>query len=98
MRASSGDARLLPWTTASGEPCYLIGDGTGRVSRMADRIEREQLSMADELLGHAADMLADRRSTGDQVHYLACRLAESLREVRRVAESRRTATAQFPHE
>ena len=88
MRTSSGEARLLPWTTMSGKPCYLVGDGVGRVSRMADRVESAQLSMAGELLGHAADLLADHRATGVQVHYLACRLAESLRDVRRVAESR----------
>ena len=88
MMTSSGAARLLPWTTLNGLPCYLLGDGTGRVSRMADRVEAEQLSMADELLGHAADLLADRRSTSAQIHFLACRLAESLRDVRRVAESR----------
>lgn len=55
---------------------------------MADRVEAAQLSMAGELLGHAADLLADRRATSAQVHYLACRLAESLHDVRRVAESR----------
>lgn len=88
MRADSGEARLLPWTTADGKPCYLLGDGAGTVSRIADRVESAQLSMAGDLLGHAADLLADRRSTGVQVHYLACRLAESLGDVRRVAESR----------
>ncbi|MFE7750383.1 hypothetical protein [Streptomyces sp. NPDC057428] len=88
MRTNSGAARLLPWTTTSGDPCYLLGDGAGKVSRMADRVEAAQLSMAGELLGHAADILADRRSTSVQVHYLACRLAESLGDVRRVAESR----------
>ncbi|MEU1773474.1 hypothetical protein ABZ501_10800 [Streptomyces sp. NPDC019922] len=88
MRAESGEARLLPWTTAGGEPCYLLGDCAGTVSRMADRIESAQLSMAEDLLGHAADLLGDRRATGPQVHYLACRLAESLGDVRRVAESR----------
>ncbi|MFF9685364.1 hypothetical protein [Streptomyces sp. NPDC014623] len=88
MRADSGGVRLLPWTTADGKPCYLLGDGAGTVSRIADRVESAQLSMAGDLLGHAADLLADRRSTGAQVHYLACRLAESLGDVRRVAESR----------
>ncbi|MFF2731576.1 hypothetical protein ACFVS9_27180 [Streptomyces sp. NPDC058008] len=88
MRTGSGEPRLLPWTTTGGEPCYLLGDGAGAVSRIADRIENAQLSMAGDLLGHAADLLADRRSTGVQVHYLACRLAESLGDVRRVAESR----------
>ncbi|MEU1211784.1 hypothetical protein ABZ424_04870 [Streptomyces sp. NPDC005790] len=88
MRADSGEARLLPWTTTGGKPCYLLGDGAGTVSRIADQVERAQLSMAGDLLGHAADLLADRRSTSVQVHYLACRLAESLGDVRRVAESR----------
>ncbi|MEU5166042.1 MULTISPECIES: hypothetical protein [Streptomyces] len=88
MRTSSGEARLLPWTTTGGKPCYLLGDGAGTVSRIADRVESAQLSMAGELLGHAADLLADHRSTGAQVHCLACRLAESLGDVRRVAESR----------
>ncbi|MFE9725533.1 hypothetical protein ACFYQ5_18510 [Streptomyces sp. NPDC005794] len=88
MRADSGEARLLPWTAADGKPCYLLGGGAGTVSRIADRVESAQLSMAGHLLGHAADLLADRRSTSVQVHYLACRLVESLGDVRRVAESR----------
>lgn len=80
--------RLLPWAGAEGKPCYVLGDGTGYVSRMADDIESVQLDMADDLLGHAADLLADRKVTGVELHFLASRLTESLREVRRVAESR----------
>lgn len=80
--------RLLPWTTVDGRPCYLVGEGTGYVSRLADEIEDVQLSMAGDLLGHAAALLAERRVTSAELHYLALRLAESLRDVKRVAESR----------
>lgn len=84
--ATSG--RLLPWTGTEGKPCYLLGDGTGYVSRLADQIEGVQLGMADALLEHAAELLAAHRLTGEELHYLARRLSESLRDVRRVAESR----------
>lgn len=80
--------RLLPWTGSQGKPCYVLGDGTGYVSRLADGIESVQLGMADDLLGHAADLLADRRMTSGELHFLASRLSESLRDVKRVAESR----------
>ena len=80
-------ARLLPWVREDGRPCYLLGGG-GHVSRIADDIEGVQLDMAAELLGHAADLLADVHATAPQVHFLADRLAESLRDVHRIAESR----------
>ncbi|MFD8228041.1 hypothetical protein ACFV16_28240 [Streptomyces massasporeus] len=80
--------RLLPWTGADGKPCYLVGDGTGYVARLADGIEDVQIDMADALLGHADELLAERRVTGEELHYLARRLSESLRDVKRVAESR----------
>ncbi|MEU3653206.1 hypothetical protein AB0E67_10220 [Streptomyces sp. NPDC032161] len=83
-----GAVGLLPWTRADGGPCYAIGDGTGYVSRMADGVESIQLGMADDLLGHADVLLADRRVTGGELHFLASRLAESLRDIKRVAESR----------
>ncbi|MDG9716728.1 hypothetical protein [Streptomyces sp. DH24] len=88
MIAGEGAARLLPWTGAGGKPCYLVGDGTGRLSRVADSIESVQLGMAEDLLDHAADMLADDGATVVQVRFLAARLAEALRDVHRVAESR----------
>ncbi|MFE7897556.1 hypothetical protein ACFU3E_08505 [Streptomyces sp. NPDC057424] len=80
--------RLLPWSRADGGPCYLVGDGTGYVSRLADEIEDVQIDMADHLLGHAAELLAEHRVTSAELHYLARRLSESLRDVKRVAESR----------
>lgn len=91
--------RLLPWAGQGGKPCYVLGDGNGYVSRLADDIESVQLGMADDLLGHAADLLADQKVTGPELHFLANRLTESLRDVRRVAESRgsRTAAASRQH-
>ncbi|WP_369222869.1 hypothetical protein AB5J52_17045 [Streptomyces sp. R39] len=80
--------RLLPWAGADGKPCYLVGDGEGRVSRLADQIEGLQLGMADGLLDHAAALLTEHRLTGEELHYLARRLSESLRDVKRVADSR----------
>jgi hypothetical protein len=86
--------RLLPWTTPEGKPCYLAGNGTGRISRLADEMEHTQLSMATDLLGHAADLLAPatevtaHQVTPAQLHFLASRLAEALRDVHRIAESR----------
>ncbi|GAA2478481.1 hypothetical protein [Streptomyces gobitricini] len=81
-------ARLLPWAGAEGRPCYVLGDGTGPVSRVADEIESVQLGMAGDLIGHADDMLADHRATGRELRFLAGCLVQSLREVKRVAESR----------
>ncbi|WP_329178035.1 hypothetical protein [Streptomyces sp. NBC_01477] len=85
---SAGEVRLLPWATADGRPCFLLGGGSGYVTRVADNIESVQLAMAADLLGHAADMFADHRVTAPQVRFLAGRLAESLRDVHRIAESR----------
>lgn len=80
--------RLLPWAGADGKPCYLVSDGTGPVSSLADTVESVQLAMADDLLDHAADMLADRRATPAQLRFLVARMGEALTDVRRIAESR----------
>ncbi|WP_327225080.1 hypothetical protein OG229_15400 [Streptomyces platensis] len=81
-------ARLLPWSSADGNPCYLIGDGTGHVSRVADDIERLQLGMADDLIGHADGLLACQGAGNRELRFLARGLTDCLRDVRRVAESR----------
>ncbi|MCX4880935.1 MULTISPECIES: hypothetical protein [unclassified Streptomyces] len=81
-------ARLLPWSTPEGNPCFLHGDGNGYLSRLADNIESVQLGMAGELLDHAADMLADRKATPDQLRFVLARMSEALRDVHRIAESR----------
>lgn len=81
-------ARLLPWAGEQGKPCYVVTDGTGYVSRLADIVEAVQLEMVGELLGHAADILADRRTTPEQLRFLLGRMTEALTDVRRIAESR----------
>ncbi|WNF27114.1 hypothetical protein RI138_09835 [Streptomyces sp. C11-1] len=92
MRVTGGSgasvARLLPWTGTGGKPCYVVGDGAGRVSRRADEVEEIQLDMAYELLGHADDLLTGPGVTAPEIHFLARRLAESLEHVQRIAESR----------
>ncbi|MFI2640271.1 hypothetical protein [Streptomyces sp. NPDC018610] len=86
----TGRPRLLPWSNLDGNPCYLVTDdsGTGRLSRFADDIEALQLGMADDLLGHAVDLLGDDKTTAPQLRYLASCLAESLHDVHRIARSR----------
>ncbi|WP_086559602.1 hypothetical protein [Streptomyces africanus] len=81
-------ARLLPWAGEEGKPCYLITDGTGRLSQLADTVEAVQLGMADDLLEHAVDLLADHRATPDQLRFLLTRMSEALNDVRRIAVSR----------
>ncbi|MCP9958924.1 MULTISPECIES: hypothetical protein [Streptomyces] len=88
IRYTTEAARLLPWTGAEGQPCYLIGDGEGYVSRVADNVESVQLDMAEDLLGHVEDLLGDRSATPEQLRYVVARLSESLRDVHRVALSR----------
>ncbi|MEU1280615.1 hypothetical protein [Streptomyces sp. NPDC005805] len=78
----------LPWVADEGRPCYLVGDGDGYVSRVADNIESVQLGMAADLLGHIEDLLRDRSATPEQLRYAVSRLAESLRDVHRIARSR----------
>ena len=80
--------RLLPWSSPDGKPCYVVGDGTGPISLIADRVESVQLEAASELLAHADDLLADEKATVDQLRYLATCMAEALRNVHRIAESR----------
>ncbi|GGV49179.1 hypothetical protein [Streptomyces longisporoflavus] len=79
-------ARLLPWPGPEGKPCYLIGDATGPVSRVADAMESVQLGMGGELLTYARGMIPDASET--EIRYLAQRLTEALQDALRVAESR----------
>ncbi|MEV0529687.1 hypothetical protein AB0I66_40350 [Streptomyces sp. NPDC050439] len=84
----SDQVRVLPWSTLEGNPCVLVGPGTGFMARLADNIESVQLGMACDLLGHAADTLADRKATPEELRFVTARLTDSLREVHRIAESR----------
>ncbi|WP_320776172.1 hypothetical protein [Streptomyces sp. CRN 30] len=81
-------ARRLPWTGPEGYPCYLLTDGTGPLSRLADTIETKQLEMAKQLLAHADDLLADPGSTSDQLRYLLTCMRDALTDVHRIALDR----------
>ncbi|UJB43652.1 hypothetical protein [Streptomyces sp. A1-5] len=82
-------ARLLPWTSPDGKPCYLLGgDGSGYVSRLADKVEAAQMCSAAGLIEEAGRILDGRSWTPGELHLLAIDLNDTLAKVRRVAESR----------
>ncbi|WTQ82582.1 hypothetical protein OG350_20760 [Streptomyces achromogenes] len=82
--------RLLPWTSPEGKPCYLIpdDDGSGYLSRLADKVESVQLAMGERLLQHAEALISDPATGSTELRFLSAQLSESLRAVLRVAESR----------
>jgi len=81
-------ARLLPWTTPQGKPCYLVGGGTGPLSRLADSMEATQLDLAGELLEEARHLLDGPQWTPDELHRLTAQLTEALGNVHSIAVSR----------
>jgi hypothetical protein len=87
--AARGDARLLPWTSDTGKPCYLSTDSaSGKLARLADEMELVQLSMADDVLWEARKVLGNPLSPHAEIRYAGIRLAECLADVLRIAESR----------
>ncbi|MCP3819352.1 hypothetical protein NLX86_14940 [Streptomyces sp. A3M-1-3] len=87
MDANGSEARLLPWATPDGKPCYLSSEG-GFLSRMADDMEAEQLDRAADLLDDTRKALNDPLSPHAELRHAGLMLAESLADVLRVAESR----------
>ncbi|MFI1199178.1 hypothetical protein ACH4VR_06885 [Streptomyces sp. NPDC020883] len=82
-------ARLLPWTSPDGKPCYLLGgNGTGYVSRLADKVEAEQMNSAAKLIEEACGILTDCTWSPGEIHLLAVELNHHLAKVHRVSESR----------
>lgn len=59
MNADDTSLRRLPWTGEDGRPCYLSTDGTGPVSRLANRVEIMRLGAAGGSLDQAQDVFAD---------------------------------------
>ncbi|WP_406400092.1 hypothetical protein [Streptomyces uncialis] len=87
--SGAGSARLLPWSSSDGNPCYLVTDnGDGYLSRVADSIEASQLDMAARLLSHAEALVREPKASARELRYVAARLVESLHETLRVARSR----------
>ncbi|MGV4929458.1 hypothetical protein K2224_10700 [Streptomyces sp. BHT-5-2] len=82
-------ARLLPWTSPDGKPCYLLGgNGTGYVSRLADKVEAEQMNSAAKLIEEACGILTDCTWSPGEIQLLAVELNHHLAKVHRVSESR----------
>ncbi|WP_240361271.1 MULTISPECIES: hypothetical protein [unclassified Streptomyces] len=80
--------RLLPWSTETGKPCFLSSDGGSVLARLADQMEAIQLGMGVDVLKEARKVLENPLSTHAEIRYAGVRLAESLRDALRVAESR----------
>ncbi|MFJ4556369.1 hypothetical protein ACIP4Q_09740 [Streptomyces massasporeus] len=84
------ELRLLPWAGPDGKPCYLSTDDRGGyVSRLADHIEAFQLGMASQLLERSNQVLDNETEDPEELNLLAARLTSALRDVLRVATSRR---------
>lgn len=89
MNIGEPPPRLLPWTGEGGRPCYLSTDGTGPLSRLADRVEFVQLGLAGRLLEHAREALAQAWSPPDtELGFLAAQLTDALHDALLIAESR----------
>ncbi|KUO21888.1 hypothetical protein [Streptomyces dysideae] len=84
----TNQTRLLPWAGPEGKPCYLAGDGTGYLSRLADNMESAQLGLAGELVQEAQRVLDGRQWTPGELHLLTVQLTEALTNVHRIAVSR----------
>ncbi|WP_199742361.1 hypothetical protein [Streptomyces triticirhizae] len=81
-------ARLLPWSDDQGRPCYLAGNGGGRVTEYANALEREQMLYAEAVLGLSADTIDDTDATREDLLDLSTCLTAALRDVHRIARSR----------
>ncbi|MFJ3226960.1 hypothetical protein ACIPJS_26960 [Streptomyces sp. NPDC086783] len=87
---AQNELRLLPWSGPEGKPCYLSTDDKGGyMSRLADNVEADQLDTAAILLEQASDALGDQDADLEDLRRLAGELAGALRDVLRVAMSRR---------
>ncbi|WP_212764399.1 hypothetical protein [Streptomyces sp. I05A-00742] len=80
--------RLLPWAGCGEKPFYLSPAAGGFLSRLADVVEEEQLTLASDLLDQVEE-LANRDDGGpDDIRLLVSPLCDALRDVLRVAVSR----------
>lgn len=85
---SHGELRLLPWSSPNGKPCFLsTDDSNSRLSRLADSTEVTQVNSAVVLLNYVHEVLDDRTADSRELRSLVMDLANSLRDILRVAES-----------
>ncbi|MFJ5832398.1 hypothetical protein [Streptomyces sp. NPDC093089] len=80
--------RLLPWAGPDGKPCHLIGDGTGRLARLADQVETVQLGLARQTLERARAALDGPPPGTGELRLLAGQLSDALRDALLIAECR----------
>ncbi|MEG8279175.1 hypothetical protein [Streptomyces sp. AHA2] len=81
--------RLLPWTGADGQACYLSTDDPhSPLSRLADDIEEAQLACAEQVLEGVRAVLRDGKAGEHAVRFALVRAVESLGDALRVAVSR----------
>ncbi|MFI5659716.1 hypothetical protein [Streptomyces sp. NPDC051684] len=82
----------LPWTAPDGKACYVVRDSPdvpdgpqGPVTRRTTVYAEAQLSMAEQLVGHAEALLSAGTSDRDELRYVGRRLVECLTDVVRLA-------------
>ncbi|MEU9190089.1 hypothetical protein AB0D14_37275 [Streptomyces sp. NPDC048484] len=80
--------RLLPWPSPDGKPCYLVTDGGGYLSHLADDLEAVLLATGADVLALARPLLDNPVSPNTEIRFAGLRLAECLTDALRVAESR----------
>ncbi|KOV68544.1 hypothetical protein ADL01_23210 [Streptomyces sp. NRRL WC-3618] len=81
--------RLLPWESDNGKPCFLSTGGVpGRLSRLADEIEADQLRDGADVLGGAKVVLDDLKAGEDTLRRALRAVTQVLGDVLRVADSR----------
>ncbi|MFI8357715.1 MULTISPECIES: sulfatase [Streptomyces] len=81
--------RLLPWRSPEGKPCYLsTSDPNSRVSRLADKVEEEQIECGNVVLEGAQEVLADQAAGEVAMRFALTQAVLSLRDVLLIAHSR----------
>ncbi|MGP3990707.1 hypothetical protein [Streptomyces sp. 3N207] len=84
----SPELRLLPWTTDTGKPCYLIGNADSTTAAYADEVEEVQLEDGDEALKRVVQVLEKAEAEDDDKTKALKAAAAALSNCLRVADSR----------
>ncbi|MDJ1137309.1 hypothetical protein [Streptomyces iconiensis] len=79
------ELRLLPWSTESGNPCYLSGAGDSTLALYADELEDAQLADGDRALRRIVEVLD---AGGGATVEVVKEAVTALSNVLRVADSR----------
>lgn len=88
QRPGSG-RRLLPWTTVSGNPCFLSSDDSGGyLARKADAMEAEQMREGAAVFADAEELLDDHTAGPLTLRVALKQTTRALGDVLRIADSR----------